>query len=293
MPQNPARMGVIALNRRYNILLAGLLSSFLLLAGCSTEIQHNLTENQANKIVVLFAKAGIQATKQKDASGREVKWTIVVGSSDKVKAIKLLQQHNIPSKKAAGLSETYSQTGMIPTATQERARFLMAQAGELTKTFKAIGGVLDARVHLVIPEDKILRTPGEKPPEARASVFLSVKTGQFKSAVNKRRWFAELSRDAKSLVNGSIEKLKAQNISVVIRPHVVPGESATETIGNDLQTSSVLSIRVDTKHAMRLKLILGGMVLLLVLFISLFVWFFTRATSLKNQLRALNTNAFN
>lgn len=261
--------------------------------GCTTEVQHGLTEHQANKIIVLLSRGGIQASKLQSGEGRNITWTIMTGKSDVVRAIKLLQKNNLPPRKVKGFSEVYGKSGMIPTAAEEKAKYLMALSGELHKTLKKIHGVLDARVHIVIPKDQILKTPDQKQAKPTASVLLMVSVGQFRSGKKKSQWKQLLRRDTTRLVAGSIEKIAVANVSVVIREvkDLSASTGSTDSGGSvsggaNVQTTSVLTVTVATEHAMKLRIILGLMSFLLLLFIGLFLLFFTKAASLKNKVKA-------
>jgi type III secretion protein J len=255
------------------------------LAGCTMEIQHGLSEREANEILVLLSKSqpAIEATKLKDASGREVKWTIVVSKSDAPRAISILQAQNLPRRKEKGLKELYSQTGMIPTETQERARLMMAISGDLNRTLKSISGVLKAKVLAAIPKEKSILRPGEKPPSPTASVFLLVNPGQFKTMAAKK----VLEQEATKLVLGSIPRILRKDVHIVIRDG---GFSAPmggkSTDGGGAALRRVLFVRVEASDAMKLKaLMFGGFGLIGVLGIMCLLLFF-RASSLKQQLNA-------
>ena len=260
-------------------------SSFLV--GCTMEIQHGLTERQANKIIVLFAKKGITAQKIKNPEGRVVTWTITVNKSDAVHSIKILQRNNLPQKNDKGFPEIFGQVGMIPTASQERARYLMALSGEMQKTLKKISGVYDARVHIVIPQDKILKSPDQKLAKTTASILLLTLPRQFTSGRQKQVWYNQLAADAKRLIAGSVENLHQQNVSVIVRESqgIAATGSSDET---NTPTVTVLTVKVAAKHAMKFRLILGGISLLLLIFLGLFAVYFTRTASLKNKLNAMN-----
>ncbi|MCB9638801.1 MAG: hypothetical protein H6728_07540 [Myxococcales bacterium] len=258
------------------VLLSLLLALFV--AGCTVPVQHGLSERQANEIIVLFAKNGINATKMADTSGREIKWTIMVDSSNNAKAIRLLQRHNMPFEQEKGFQGVYGTTGMIPTATEEKAKYLMALSGELQNTLRKVDGVLDARVHLVIPKERILKNPNDPKPQPRASVMMIVRMSPAPAITSK---------DVKELLRGSLEDLSANNINVVFvrqRPDGA-GDDASATGGADM--AAFLGVRVASSDTTKLKIIVGLLCACILLFLGLFVWSFFRSASLKNQLRAM------
>jgi len=247
-------------------------------------IQHKLKEREANEIITVLKKNGIEATKLKDESGREVLWTIVIPKSEAQKTLRILQENSLPRRKDKGFNEIYGAAGMIPTATEERAKYLMAISGEMARTLKRIDGVLDARVHIVIPKQKILKNPTDKPPPPRASVLLIIRARP-RPLLKKRQ--------VKQLVAGSLESLAQKDISVVMIPRVKVSTSGASKDGGDAEgTTAVMMIRVAKADAMKLKIILGLMILGLVVFLGLFVWFFMRSASLKNRLKSLENNNF-
>jgi type III secretion protein J len=263
----------------------------VLFAGCTMPVQHGLTERDANRIIVLLsrAKPPIQATKLQSGEGREVTWSIVVSKSDAARAIAVLQSHNMPQKPEQGFQEIYGKTGMIPTATEERAKYLMALSGELSRTIKTITGILEARVHLVIPQEKILRRPDEQIPPPNASVLLLIRSDMFNSGQKR----LELSRDIQHLVGNSVERLTPQRVKVVIRD----GDITTAIVDADSPIpgqaiTRVLSVGVATKDANTLRMLLGGMLLMAGVFLLLFLVFFFKAASYKNQIKVTNNNSF-
>lgn len=248
-------------------------------------IQSGLTERDANTVIVMLAKSTppILATKQKNTEGREPTWDIVVSSSDAARAIEIMQANNMPPQKDTGLEETYGKSGMIPTATEERAKFMMALTGEMQRTLKMIPGVLNARVLLMIPQEKLLRAPGEQQPLPKASVMITAK----KELVRNKALRDTLEKDTKKIVSGGMERLKRDMIEVVIRS----SETLEDTSASGGGTSStenvhVVMFRVAPGDANKLKMVLASMVAALGLFLVLFLLFFFRVASLKNQLKA-------
>src|SRR5688572_33156042 len=90
-------------------------AALVLLAGCTIELQHDLTEDDANDIYVLLQKNGIEAQKIKDESGNEPRYTISVAKADVATAAELLRKFSLPRPKADGLAVFKKMKGMIPT----------------------------------------------------------------------------------------------------------------------------------------------------------------------------------
>lgn len=260
----------------------------LFLFGCSAELQEGLTERQANRILTLLKGKGIAAQKSKDPGAKPpYNWKIAgVAQADIPKAIRLLHANNLPAKKVKGFADIYGGGGMkIPTKTEERAKYQMALSGELVNTLKRIQGVIDARVHLVIPEEKILQRPGQVQAKPSASVLIMHRA-------NTRILIT--IQQIKTLIAGSLESLDASRVNVVIVRQKMSQAAAGGDSADDSSspTTGILGgfVSVAKGDAMTLKIILIVLALLLVVFISLFIWQFMRASSMKNQIDAVGVN---
>ena len=55
--------------------------------------------------------------------------------------------------KAEGVGVVFKKTGMVSSPSEERIRFMDAIAQDLSQTISMIDGVVDARVHVVLPEN--------------------------------------------------------------------------------------------------------------------------------------------
>jgi type III secretory pathway lipoprotein EscJ len=103
----------------------------------------------------------------------------------------------------------------------------------------------------------------------------------------------ELSRDIQHLVGNSVERLTPQRVKVVIRD----GDITTAIVDADSPIpgqaiTRVLSVGVATKDANTLRMLLGGMLLMAGVFLLLFLVFFFKAASYKNQIKVTNNNSF-
>jgi len=145
----------------------------LITTGCSFEtVVHNLSEREANLIVELFADNQIESTKGIVDTGREVFYTISVPIKNKLDAIRLLNLHELPRRKDKGYNEIFSESGLIPTSAEEKAKELAALEGEIERQLKLVDGLLDAQVQIVIPEQSALRTAEDQISAPTASVTI-------------------------------------------------------------------------------------------------------------------------
>lgn len=108
--------------------------------------------------------------------------------------------------------------GITTSEFDQRVGYQRAMEGELAKTIRAIDGVSDASVHLVIPRSDLFTTDDVKP---SASVLVVTKSGQSLAPTQVQAIV--------NLVSSSIEGMKADQVSVADQAgHVLaaPGESA-------------------------------------------------------------------
>jgi type III secretion protein J len=131
-----------------------------LLVACSHTIETGLSEREAQEIVVTLREGGIDAFAEPDVSAKKdsALWQVRIrgGGEKTVTAWKLLREHGLPHEKVEGLDEVFKNSGMIPTAAEEKARMVVGLAGELTRTLRSLPGVVDARVHVVLPDNTTL-----------------------------------------------------------------------------------------------------------------------------------------
>lgn len=185
----------------------GWLLALGLVAGCETELQGGLAERQADAIVVALHRAGIGATKELRGRGEEARYAVSVSKGELPRALVVLQEQRLPSRPEPGLKEIFGAGGLVPTATEERARYVAALGGELSRSLESIDGVLAARVHLALPERRDLQLD-RAPERPRASVLLETRPG------------ARIDTHAvESLVAGAVHGMERQDVAVVSIPH--------------------------------------------------------------------------
>lgn len=213
-------------------------------AGCANEIQHNLSESEANDIVVLLERNRITTIKEKEEGGREVTWKISVPKAHMANAMFLLKENELPRPKNPGL-EIFNRGSLIPTATEERAMFLQALSGELARTLSSIEGVLDARVHVNIPQADDLADRSERA-EPSAAVLLKYRANVEPGKKTPAPPIAE--EQVQALVARTIQDLKPSAVSVVAVPVAPPrpldtGPGDVEMLGMRMAADSVWRLR--------------------------------------------------
>ena len=174
-----------------------------LLAGCDKEttLHSGLEERQANLVMAALLDAGIDCHK---APGEEGTWNVTVVESKFADAVNLLEKAGLPRMAHQGIGEVFKKTGMISSPSEERIRFMDALAQDLAKTISGIDGVVDARVHVVLPEnDPFARNA--RPSSAAVAI--------------RSRWDADVTDivpSVKGLVKNAIEGLQYEKIMVTV-----------------------------------------------------------------------------
>jgi type III secretion protein J len=175
----------------------------VLALGCSMPIQHGLDENAANEILTSLEHAGISASKNRDDDGA---FAVVVANGDGLRAMEVMRSLGLPRSPRAGIGEIYKQPSLVPTPTEERARYVEALAGEIARTLESVEGVVQARVHLVLPEVDPLAVDGKPLVAAQAAVLLKTRAGR-DSPIDES--------DVQKLVAGSVPGLPRAAVAVV------------------------------------------------------------------------------
>jgi type III secretion protein J len=189
------------------ILLFTLLVFASTVSGCDAEIQHGLDEQEANRIVSELRKAGIKAEKEAE-EGRDPTFTVTVSKDQAARAFQVLQALNLPRKQPKGVYELFGKTSLVPTSTEEHMKKVYATSSELAKTLERMDGVLEARVHLVLPVEGLLADMEKKPPKPRASVYVKVLPKKSVPSVGQ----------VQKLIAGSVSNLDPSSVAVLVQP---------------------------------------------------------------------------
>jgi type III secretion protein J len=144
-----------------------------IVAGCSRgPLYSDLTENQANEVQATLLSAGIDARKQ--AMTKTKDWCVEVDRSDIPRAMAVLNASGLPRQPLRNLGEVFPKEGFVSSPLEERARYVFALSQEVEQTLRQLDGVVDARVHIAMPERNVL---DDKSPSASASVVIIEQPG--------------------------------------------------------------------------------------------------------------------
>jgi type III secretion protein J len=177
-----------------------------LLAGCGRiDLYTNLSEQQANEVAAVLIAAQIDADKR---IAETKNWAVRIEKSDLPRAMDVLESAGVPRHSAPSMADLFKKDGFISSPLEERARFIAATSSELQQTIGRMNGVIDARVHLAMPERDPLT---DQVVPVSASVLV-----KYAQDVN----FSDNGGIAsvKAIVRDAVEGLSVDRITVVATP---------------------------------------------------------------------------
>jgi type III secretion protein J len=183
--------------------LAACAALALSLAGCKVELYSGLNETEANEVVAALADGRIAARKERMDGGD---WQVQVDEDRVGAALDLLRAQGLPEQHYASMGDMFQKQGLVSTPAEERMRYIFAVSQELSRTLRSIDGVVEARVHVVIPQDDPL---SDKVRPSSAAVFI-----KHRPDVDLRL----LAPAVKDLVAHSIEGLTPEQVALTLLP---------------------------------------------------------------------------
>lgn len=226
-------------------LLAPLLPLALcaLLAGCGdrANLQVGLNDADANEIVTLLNRHGIEAQKVTTKEGV----TLTLDAADISRATTAMQAAGLPRRALSDLGKIFKKDSMISTPLEERARYIHGLSAELESTLQQFDNVISARVHVVLPE-RI--APGEPIQPSSAAVFV-----KYHGTVDEDMMLPRIRQLVASSIPGLSGEGGRAKVSVVMASSV----SSTPVV----EWSNVGPFRVQPGSATSLGLTLLGLAL--------------------------------
>jgi type III secretion protein J len=156
-----------------SLLLVALASGGLAGSGCDAELYRDLSERRVNEALLALREAGLAGDKrldQRGGAGRAPSFALVVARSDETRALALLAQRSLPRpvERSAGPSSR-----LLFSPTEQRTESAAAMAAAVAETLERLPEVIEARVHLALPESEPLSPLGSLRPTA--SVLLRLR----------------------------------------------------------------------------------------------------------------------
>jgi len=227
--------------RRALVLLAA-----LLLSACEAELYNNLDQRQANEMVATLQQRGIPAQRVAVKGGQ---YTVVVDKDRFAESITILKDAGLPRQEFQTMGQVFKKDGLVSSPTQERAQMIFALSQELSRTVSEIDGVLSARVHLVLPENDMLR---QQLVPSSASVFIRHRSDAP---------VGNLVPQVKMLVANGVAGLSYDKVSVVL----VPVDSQKSSQGQDVEMVSFFGLWMQRDNLAQAMWMFFGLVALVVL----------------------------
>lgn len=204
------------------------LASLAVAAGCKGEVVGGLDERQAQEALAALSRGGVAALREPmEGTGKEPRYAIVAPASEVGRAAELLRAEGLPRQPDRGFGELYGTPSMIPSPTEERARYVEALSGEIATQLEHLSAVVDASVLVNVPAQDPLAPLDAPRPRATASVLLTVRAGETPPAPD----------DVRRLVAGAAGDLAAADVAVVVQsapPPPAQAGAAYESVGGIL-----------------------------------------------------------
>lgn len=226
--------------------LACALLVLALLAACSHSVvlQAGLTDADANEIILVLNRKGIEVEKQKTKEGV----SLLVKDGDLSRATETMNAAGLPRRTLSNLGEVFKKQGMISSPMEERVRYIHGLSEELESTMLQFDNVVSARVHVVLPE-RI--APGEPIQPSSAAVFIKYRPPMDEDAVTPR---------IRKLVASSIPGLSGDEGRSKVSVVMMPGEPPTP--GIEWTMLGPFRVAADAAPGLQLTIVLLAMLAL-------------------------------
>lgn len=239
----------------------------IFLFSCNTRstIANNLSERDANEIVVLLYSKGISAIKAEaattgvGAAAGPQKWDVTVPAKQITEAIAILNQAGLPRIKGTNLLDLFGEQGLVPSELQNKIRYQEGLSMQLANTIRTMDGIIDANVQITFPDEESGKT-------VTASVYV------------KHRGILDnpnslLITKIKRLVASAIPGLAIDDVSVVA-DRALYSDISLEQVqrAEDLQYVSVWGVIVAKESVSLFRGILYTFIIILFILACIVLW---------------------
>lgn len=268
-------------------------------------IVHELSERDANKIVVMLAKNDIKAKIVRAEKSQKVDWSVTVEPADEMAARSILVANNLPKVKHGGLSGICKDTPLIMSPETEKCRKILAYKEEIINSLESIKGVVTADVVLNIPDDREYADEDSLAPRPTAAA-----TVQYLKEPGMTSYLTE--GKVQEFVSNSISGLDARDVAVIITylEPVTGAENAAEDGQNtaasgdpktptdvvqtpttpngsepvvEAQNITIGGLKMDEASAKKFKVVAVVFLVLFLLLTTAFIFVLLRMARLKKQ----------
>ena len=213
-----------------------------LLAGCGkVPLFSSLSEPEANEMMAILLQRNIACEKR---AAKDNLWVLKVEPDHFSRAVELLKSQGYPREKFVKIGDVFQKSGLVSSPTEERIRYMYALSQEISDTLMQIDGVMNARVHIVIPDNDPLAT---NMTPSSAAVFVRYRQGFD---------LESLTPQLKNLVTRSIEGLSYDNVSLVLVPATTPPPPVYATA--EVRTSGFSPLLIGLAGTCALLGVVGG-----------------------------------
>ena len=222
----------------FSLIKSLLVALFVLsLAGCMETVYSQLSERQANDMLLTLRTSGVDAEKRFDG---EKGYSVWADETKLAQAIEILKANALPEEGYQTMGDLFSRNQLISTPTEERVRYVYGIEQALASTLSKIDGVLLARVHIVLPANDPLAKEARP---SSASVFL-------KHRANINMQIAVPA--VKDMVVRSVEGLTVDRVSVTLFPSGV-----TSTPSREVPTPRLLGAMLNPTNETMLWVVMA------------------------------------
>jgi type III secretion protein J len=229
------------------VALAGLLQA------CDMDLYSNLSEREANAMLAVLLRDGIPASRKVQDNGQ---LKLVVDERRFAEAMALLDEAGLPGQNFANMGEVFKGNGLVSSPVQERAQMVFALSEELSHSVSQIDGIVSARVHVVLPDNDLLKRV-ISPSSASVLVRYDANTD-----INP------LIPQIKTLVANGISGLSYDGVSVTAIKAAVPTHNAS----GQPRMSSFMGIWMLEDNLPQARLLFGGSLLLVLILAGVLAW---------------------
>ncbi|HSX38748.1 MAG TPA: type III secretion inner membrane ring lipoprotein SctJ [Chlamydiales bacterium] len=191
------------------------------LASCenSQTIINNISEKEANEIVVYLASKGVEAQKViapatgvGAATASTNQYMITVEADRALDAMAILNKVGLPRRQGTTLLELFAKSGLMSSTMEETVRYQAGLAEELKNTIRKIDGVIDADVQISFPG---IAAGGAAPaapgaPQQKITAAVYVKHQGILEDPN-----SHIEIKIKRLMSGSVSGLSYDDVAVI------------------------------------------------------------------------------